>query len=602
MTKSVLLIIFLYISIVLCQSVTLHGFECVLNPVDPPNCINVTHLQYNGGQGGFAIGETTLTGLELGNGTKIDIKFEVLGVSLGFVQTSEGIYRNGFTNSIQVGMCPNAFAPNGTWCEVKCKCSGVLCHPQCVLCKETPCQSPGGLAFCNLCDTVVDDTGGRTRCECRSNPTIAGGCPCQGVRLSTRAAACIRPVLVNNPISQQTPSKLEVFRPEGFTGAGVMHVTSPVHDFFILLSNTAQTFIPAKINPFNVTVLVRQIGEIGSSPFNPVQIIGDDIAQQGPSPIDKYLINVDEFYFTKPDDDTRFGPILETPSGKFRSLTDPLSVTSAGRFTEEINGCQPFYKSSPINTDIIDLLNKDTVIKLTEDTYKDALTCQADAAERCFQFNLTEGEEPSCEEGKAFFNQCFDGNVEANQPSEFNVNFGLRGIVITGEVPIDCDVIKVEYKSCFTDGESGNGGCIIELEATGTGTVTFFHHIDTGGFIELPVDCKSAIFPAETEGVNLDKWEACFYVVAKVNAICSNESTNFTFAPAFGFPTTPEPNPLGTGKGNGGLNWWDYLLIILGGIAFLILLSFALPIITRTGAGIGDVAEGIGTETERLIS
>ena len=156
---------FIYILIIIIQfvclqpSITLHGFECVFDPPNPI-CINVTYLEYNSA---FLEGEKILKGLELGNGTEIEIKFEVQSATLGFIQNTIGIFRNGFTNATGTGNCPFIICPDCHYCTSKCLCND---NKLCTIGFLSPCQSIGGVKFCELCDNDFCDNCEQTLCEC----------------------------------------------------------------------------------------------------------------------------------------------------------------------------------------------------------------------------------------------------------------------------------------------------------------------------------------------------------------------------------------------------------------------------------------------------
>ncbi len=510
-------------------TITLRGYECVGLPNDPSKCENVTSLLYIGD---FSLGEVIVIGkLELGNGTVIDIKFEVLNVALGFLQSSAGIMRNGFVKSEGVAMCPNVFVPSASWCGSKCEDRGT-CTP-CLGCPQTPRQSLGGEDFCILCDDPGSETGPVIECDCSEVIPIPEGCSCStfGIppQLSEKFAACISVVKDEISPSGQSVSRLDILRPENFIGTGVLHVTSQIHDFFILLSDTNQQVFPSIFitTVFNTTVLVSQTGELGISPFNPTQIIADDLSKQGPSPIDKYLIFNDEFYYTLPDDSSRFGPIQEFTGepNKFFTHTKPLSVLAPfpESYTLLFQGCKPFFDAVAINLDIKVLLFKESSLQLTESTYQDEALCKSNAAARCNQFNLSLFEEPSCDEGKAFFRECAEGNVEPNQPSTLRIDFGLPGINIIGEEPLNCDVISVNVKNCVTDEDSGNGDCLVDINAVGTGSITFFRILGNGGFRQKTFDCEQ-VTNGKLEIVGIDDltFIGCFDTISRLNGEIPN--------------------------------------------------------------------------------
>ncbi len=385
MDKYIYIIIIIIQFVYLQPTISLHGFECVFDPPNPI-CINVTYLEFNSA---FLEGEVILKGrLELGNGTEIEIKFEVLSATLGFIQNPLGIYRNGFTNATGTGNCPPFLSPGSHYCTTKCKCND---NQICVFSFLSPCQSKGGLKFCQLCDNIFCDNCEQTLCECSVVKLTPGGCPCFGALLSQKFTACIQPVLTIS-FAGQSNSRFEVLEPDTFTGTGVMHITSPIHDFYILLSNINQQFFPAKVDSFNTTVLVRQTGEFGISPFEPLQVIVNDLSKQGPSPINTYLILQTEFIFSDRSNGELFGPIQEKPGepNKFVSLIQPLTTTAANSFTTVFTGkgapcAEPSISSSPIQIDMVNLLSKQGSIKLTANTYKDIIVCRKDAQAKCSQ-------------------------------------------------------------------------------------------------------------------------------------------------------------------------------------------------------------------------
>ncbi len=526
-----LLILFVFISSSLCATIELKGSECIF--FDPPNpCEVVSSVEFIGD---FTLTNINLIGkLALKNGTNITINFKILGTLLGFLQSSEGIYRNGFTEAQGVSFCgPLVDPPPGTkWCNESCQ-SNPTCTP-CTGCVATPFQSANGIDYCELSDATTVNTEGKIECQ-TSIGELVPLCCCFAAQAFFKRAACIS-FLNNTSPTGQSNSRIKIIRPEGFRGTGVMHVTSEIHDFFVLLSNNKQQEFPGIGGGGNTSVTVDQATQI--NPFIPTDVIGLDLAIQGPSSVNTYFIAVDKMFFNSLNINN-FGPIRENPDNPntVSSVIKPLLVTSL--FIK--NCCFGTYTTEVKNQDIKDLLTKDSDILLEFPSYTDKEKCKT-------IFNC---QPPVNACINAFKKECFDGNIEADESVLLRINFGFRGVIIIGENPTKCDVTNAQLSNCDTNDITGNGECDLVQLSNGTGTVTYFSKIGSGGVVEKTFDCINIlngnikIEDIPTTGV----FNWCFYTALKVFRECKNQNTNFTLPPPEGAPTTSPPTGGAGGPG-----------------------------------------------------
>ncbi len=608
MNSSTLYILLLFLSIASCATVSVNNETTIFSTMLPTGSEEVTVIIW---RGDFEESIVVLKGkARFGNGTAYDIAFRLISPSLAILLSSPGIMRNGFANGTLVSFC-DALAVD--WCNDTCE-AAPTCTP-CLGCPQTPQQSlanDAGPLYCSQASADALSTFNGLNnpapiivCEKKAVQHLVTDC-CLGVTGAITRAACLNVITsanlgVHNTISN---SRLELFQPNVRNGAGVIHVSSPLHDFYIQLEPVEVQTFPTDIGETGDLIFVFADQERASRRIDDDLVIANDLANQI-SGDPTYLLEQSDFCHYERDNAGCQGPIREDVGNPnlFTALTSPTNRVTFF----EINGCVNTYKADIVGKDMRAMLSADVrmIEQFPEFTFK--TKCREDASAICVG-NVTTP--PSCAEGIAFFGQCGDLNLNIVEPHGSEVTFNFPGLNIAGIVNEVCNVQEVVLLgACVVQGGDSSGVCNVRVVASGEGSITFetVPNVLTG-IQKRTVFCTDfADLQLLLIGKNTNKpFPICWYPnVNKVSLKCLNASVNRTFRPTAPGAGGGEPvftGPTAGAPNDGSLSILTIIIIVAVAVAVLLILALLLPIFRGVGTSVGGAISSVTGESTRLVT